>query len=181
MTTKNISAGRAAGGKSTAAPATKSSKAAARGKAASPVAASAPAAPKPKSKPAIKPSIVKPGIKPKVAKPSAPEPMPNPFRTGMRRSRAPEPATLVIFGVTGDLSRRKLLSAVFGLWQDGLLGSAFNIVGVGRQAMTDEQFRDYALEALRTSKETDAVQPGSLEKFRELLYYEHGDFAGDEV
>lgn len=107
--------------------------------------------------------------------------MPNPFRTGMRRSRAPEPATLVIFGVTGDLSRRKLLSAVFGLWQDGLLGSAFNIVGVGRQAMTDEQFRDYALEALRTSKETDAVQPGSLEKFRELLYYEHGDFAGDEV
>ena len=184
MTTKNTPAGRGAGGKSTAAPVTKSSKAAARGKAASPVAASAPAAPKPKpadNPGTVKASTVKPGIKPKVAKPSAPEPMPNPFRTGMRRSRAPEPATLVIFGVTGDLSRRKLLSAVFGLWQDGLLGSAFNIVGVGRQEMTDEQFRDYALEALRTSKETDAVQPGSLEKFRELLYYEHGDFATDEV
>ncbi len=105
----------------------------------------------------------------------------NPFRTGMRRSRAPEPATLVIFGATGDLARRKLLPAVFGLWQDGLLGSAFNIVGVGRQEMTDEQFKDYAIEALRTSKETDAPQPGSLEKFRELLYYEFGDFGGDEV
>ncbi len=105
----------------------------------------------------------------------------NPFRTGMRRSRAPEPATLVIFGATGDLSRRKLLPAVFGLWQDGLLGSAFNIVGVGRQEMTDEQFKDYAIEALRTSKETDEPQPGSLEKFRELLYYEYGDFGGDEV
>ena len=105
----------------------------------------------------------------------------NPFRSGMRRSRAPEPATLVIFGATGDLSRRKLLPAVFGLWQDGLLGSAFNIVGVGRQEMTDEQFKDYAIEALNTSKETDTPQPGSLEKFRELLYYEFGDFAADEV
>jgi glucose-6-phosphate 1-dehydrogenase len=106
---------------------------------------------------------------------------PNPFRTGMRRSRAPEPATLVIFGATGDLSRRKLLPAVFGLWQDGLLGSAFNIIGVGRQEMSDEQFKDYAIEALKTSKETDAPQPGSLEKFRELLYYEFGDFAADDV
>ncbi|WP_309572051.1 glucose-6-phosphate dehydrogenase [Deinococcus sp.] len=105
----------------------------------------------------------------------------NPFRTHMRRNRAPEPATLVIFGATGDLARRKLLPAVFGLWQDGLLGSAFNIVGVGRQEMTDEQFKDYALAALKESKETDAIQPGSLEKFRELLYYEFGDFAGDEV
>ncbi|WP_104989894.1 glucose-6-phosphate dehydrogenase [Deinococcus sp. NW-56] len=105
----------------------------------------------------------------------------NPFRAAMRRSRAPEPATLVIFGATGDLARRKLLPAVFGLWQDGLLGSAFNIVGVGRQEMTDEEFKDYALEALQSSKETDAPQPGSLEKFRELLYYEYGDFGADEV
>ncbi|MBB5233647.1 glucose-6-phosphate dehydrogenase [Deinococcus budaensis] len=105
----------------------------------------------------------------------------NPFRTLMRRSRAPEPATLVIFGVTGDLAKRKLLPAVFGLWQDGLLGSAFNIVGVGRQEMTDEAFKDFAIEALRSSKETDTPQPGALEKFRELLYYEFGDFAGDEV
>ncbi|WP_291428022.1 glucose-6-phosphate dehydrogenase [Deinococcus sp.] len=105
----------------------------------------------------------------------------NPFRALMRRNRAPEPATLVIFGATGDLSRRKLLPAVFGLWQDGLLGSAFNIVGVGRQEMTDEAFKDYAVAALRESKETDTIQPGSLEKFRDLLYYEYGDFGGDEV
>ncbi|WP_188969514.1 glucose-6-phosphate dehydrogenase [Deinococcus aerolatus] len=105
----------------------------------------------------------------------------NPFRATMRRSRAPEPATMVIFGVTGDLSRRKLLPAIFGLWQDGLLGSAFNIVGVGRQDMTDEQFKDYALKALQESKETDAIQPGSLEKFRELLYYEFGEFGEDDV
>ncbi|WP_235183225.1 glucose-6-phosphate dehydrogenase [Deinococcus phoenicis] len=105
----------------------------------------------------------------------------NPFRALMRRSRAPEPATLVIFGATGDLAKRKLLPAVFGLWQDGLLGSAFNIVGVGRQEMTDEQFKDFVIEALQTSKETDTPQPGALEKFRDLLYYEFGDFGADEV
>ena len=105
----------------------------------------------------------------------------NPFRAMMRRSRAPEPATLVIFGATGDLAKRKLLPAVFGLWQDGLLGSAFNIIGVGRQEMTDEQFKDFVLSALKESKETDAIKDGSLEKFRELLYYEYGDFGSDEV
>jgi glucose-6-phosphate 1-dehydrogenase len=105
----------------------------------------------------------------------------NPFRALMRRNRAPEPATLVIFGVTGDLAKRKLLPAVFGLWQDGLLGSAFNIVGVGRQDMTDEAFKDFAIEALKNSKETDAIQPGNLEKFRDLLYYEFGDFSADDV
>ncbi|WP_345464775.1 glucose-6-phosphate dehydrogenase [Deinococcus carri] len=105
----------------------------------------------------------------------------NPFRALMRRSRAPEPATLVIFGATGDLAKRKLLPAVFGLWQDGLLGSAFNIVGVGRQEMTDEQFGDFVIEALKSSKETDEPHPGALEKFRDLLYYEFGDFGGDEV
>lgn len=105
----------------------------------------------------------------------------NPFRAFMRRSRAPEPATLVIFGVTGDLARRKLLPAVFGLWQDGLLGSAFNVVGVGRQEMSAEQFRAYALEALKTSQETDAPQDGALERFCELLYYSYGDFASDNV
>ncbi len=154
------------------APATRAKAAAKPEPAATELAATQPAA---KTKPAT------PRTVPKVARTTAPEATPNPFRTGMRRSRAPEPATLVIFGVTGDLSRRKLLSAVFGLWQDGLLGSAFNIVGVGRQEMTDEQFRDYALDALRTSKETDAIQPGSLEKFRDLLYYEYGEFGTDEV
>nr|WP_051935601.1 glucose-6-phosphate dehydrogenase [Deinococcus sp. YIM 77859] len=105
----------------------------------------------------------------------------NPFRALMRRNRAPEPATLVIFGATGDLAKRKLLPAVFGLWQDGLLGSAFHIVGVGRQEMTDEQFGEFVLEALQHSKETDEIQPGSLQKFRDLLYYEFGDFSEDEV
>ena len=105
----------------------------------------------------------------------------NPFRASMRRSRAPEPTTLVIFGATGDLATRKLLPAVFGLWQDGLLGSAFNIVGVGRQDMTDEQFQEFALSALKTSKETDEIREGSLEKFRELLYYEGGDFGADDI
>ena len=105
----------------------------------------------------------------------------NPFRAGMRRTRAPEPATLVIFGVTGDLAKRKLLPAVFGLWQDGLVGQAFNIVGVGRQPMSDADFKQFVADALTSSKETDEIREGNLEKFTALLYYSYGDFAADEV
>ncbi|GAA5534575.1 glucose-6-phosphate dehydrogenase [Deinococcus aluminii] len=128
------------------------------------------------------PPARKPGkTRARTPQPGAEDTSENPFRTLMRRSRAPEPATLVIFGATGDLAKRKLLPAVFGLWQDGLLGSAFNIVGVGRQEMTDDQFKDFVIEALKTSKETDQPHPGALEKFRDLLYYEFGDFGTDEV
>ncbi|WP_045234261.1 glucose-6-phosphate dehydrogenase [Deinococcus pimensis] len=103
-------------------------------------------------------------------------PVTNPLREGMKRKRAPEPCTLVIFGVTGDLAKRKLLPAVFGLWQDGQLGAGFSIVGVGRASMTDDEFRALVLEALRTSKETDEIQEGSLELFAAALAYVGGDF-----
>lgn len=100
----------------------------------------------------------------------------NPLRVGMRRKRAPEPCTLVIFGVTGDLAKRKLLPAVFGLWQDGQLGPGFSIVGVGRSPMTPEEFQAFAREALTTSKETDAIRDGNLERFVELVSYVSGEF-----
>ena len=101
----------------------------------------------------------------------------NPFREGMRRKRAPEPCTLVIFGVTGDLAKRKLLPAVFGLWQDGQLGAGFSIVGVGRTPMSEEDFRKFVQDALTSSKETDAIRSGSLELFTSLVTYVGGEFA----
>ena len=108
--------------------------------------------------------------------PAEAPPVTNPFREGMRRKRAPEPCSLVIFGVTGDLAKRKLLPAVFGLWQDGQLGPGFSIVGVGRAPMDDAAFKQFVLDALTSSKETDAILEGSLERFAELLSYVGGEF-----
>jgi glucose-6-phosphate 1-dehydrogenase len=59
-----------------------------------------------------------------------------------------EPSTLVIFGSAGDLARRKLLPAVFGLARAGLLPEQFRVVGVSRHEQSDEAFRAYARDAI---------------------------------
>ncbi len=52
--------------------------------------------------------------------------------------RIPEAAILVIFGASGDLTKRKLLPALFHLEQVGLLPERFSIVGVARRKLGDE-------------------------------------------
>ncbi|HZN55785.1 MAG TPA: glucose-6-phosphate dehydrogenase [Candidatus Polarisedimenticolaceae bacterium] len=54
--------------------------------------------------------------------------------------RPGDPCTIVIFGATGDLTRRKLLPALYNLRRYGLLPKDFAIVGVGRKDMTREAF-----------------------------------------
>lgn len=51
------------------------------------------------------------------------------------------PCVLVIFGASGDLTRRKLLPALLGLEREGLLHCDFAVVGFGRSEMTDAAFR----------------------------------------
>ncbi|MGB6687780.1 MAG: glucose-6-phosphate dehydrogenase [Terracidiphilus sp.] len=52
--------------------------------------------------------------------------------------RIPEPLIMTIFGASGDLTKRKLLPALFHLEQNGLLPDKFHIVGVARRALGDE-------------------------------------------
>ena len=68
-----------------------------------------------------------------------------PMRSGLR---TPQPLALVIFGATGDLTRRKLLPAVYRLFQEGLLPDGFAVVGVSRQEMTADEFREQMRAAL---------------------------------
>ncbi len=51
--------------------------------------------------------------------------------------RKPDPIVVVIFGASGDLTKRKLLPALFHLEQAGLLPEQFSIVGVARRALED--------------------------------------------
>lgn len=61
---------------------------------------------------------------------------------------AAEPATIVIFGGGGDLAHRKLLPALYNLHLDGLLPPRVAIVGVGRTAMSDEAYREFAKDGI---------------------------------
>src|ERR1700752_1498183 len=57
--------------------------------------------------------------------------------------RLPVPATtLTIFGATGDLAHRKLLPALYNLAHEGALPERFNLIGVSRREMPDEDFRE---------------------------------------
>jgi glucose-6-phosphate 1-dehydrogenase len=71
----------------------------------------------------------------------------NPLVEGLERLPVP-PTTLVIFGATGDLARRKLLPALYNLAHEGALPERFNMIGVSRREQSDDDFRDQARESI---------------------------------
>ena len=75
-----------------------------------------------------------------------------------------EPHIVVIFGASGDLTKRKLIPALFNLHQQDMLGHPFAILGVSRTPMKDEEFRDRMKEFL-PDNETSA-------DFISHLYYQ---------
>jgi glucose-6-phosphate 1-dehydrogenase len=72
----------------------------------------------------------------------------NPLVAGLERLPV-HPTTLVIFGATGDLARRKLLPAIYNLAHEGALPERFFLVGVSRSEKGHDDFRAEAEEAIR--------------------------------
>ena len=91
-----------------------------------------------------------------------------------------DPHAIVIFGASGDLTKRKLLPAFFHLYSEGLLPHGFAIVGYARTEMTDEQFHDYARQAVATHAK---VEPrGEVwEDFTDHLSYVTGEFESERA
>jgi glucose-6-phosphate 1-dehydrogenase len=81
----------------------------------------------------------------------------NPMRAGMRLERAAEPCAVVIFGASGDLAKRKLIPALYRLVQERLLPAEFAIIGLGRTAMTDDEFREKMKQAVVEFSESKSV------------------------
>ncbi len=65
-----------------------------------------------------------------------------PAHAPARPQRPGDPCVMVIFGAAGDLTRRKLIPALYNLRLHGLLPRSFAVIGVARTHWTDEQFRD---------------------------------------
>jgi glucose-6-phosphate 1-dehydrogenase len=85
------------------------------------------------------------------------------------------PCAMVIFGAAGDLTKRKLIPALYNLAKGGLLPQEFAIVGVARAPMTTEDFRQRMSRDIREHA-TEKVEPGLWEWFAERLHYLHGNF-----
>jgi len=92
----------------------------------------------------------------------------------MRSAKVPGPLAMVIFGATGDLTRRKLFPALFRLFSQGLLPRGFGLVGFARHALTDEAFRESMRAALEEFSE--APDPEEWERFAEAVSYVQGSF-----
>jgi glucose-6-phosphate 1-dehydrogenase len=80
-------------------------------------------------------------------------------------------STLLMFGATGDLARRMLLPALYGLDSDSLLPEDLRIVGTARSALDDAGFRDKALEALHEHLPAGFFQDGLARRFVARLHY----------
>lgn len=82
-----------------------------------------------------------------------------------------KPLTIVIFGASGDLTKRKLMPALFSLYKEKRLPLSWRIVGVGRTPYSDEEYRQYILTELnRFLKEEDRNKAG-IQDFVSRLYY----------
>jgi len=86
---------------------------------------------------------------------------------------------MIIFGATGDLTKRKLFPALYNLAKDDFLPHTFAIIGVGRQELTTEEFRK---EKVADLKEFVPNGPDAklLKWFEERIYYTGGDFDDDK-
>jgi glucose-6-phosphate 1-dehydrogenase len=81
----------------------------------------------------------------------------------------------VIFGATGDLSRRKLIPALFRLACLGCTSNKFIVLGVGRDELTDDEFRALIRTALSVSQETAELSDDDWRKFAPRLHYLTGN------
>jgi len=73
----------------------------------------------------------------------------HPFLHGLSKHRGAPPTVVVIFGASGDLTARKLIPAIYNLAHDGLLPADFHLIGFGRKAIPDAEFRQVAAGAIK--------------------------------
>jgi glucose-6-phosphate 1-dehydrogenase len=103
----------------------------------------------------------------------------NPLTAGLERLPI-HPTALVIFGATGDLSKRKLLPAIYNLAHEGALPERFHLIGVSRSDMAHGDFRELAEQAIN---DFSRRQPDRdvLEHLLAEVRYVPGSFDEDSV
>ena len=84
--------------------------------------------------------------------------------------KKPDHQILVIFGASGDLTRRKLIPALYELYRQNLLPGNFAVLGASRTEMSDDEFRKKMYEFLPEGE--------ARKEFGKFLYYQTMDTEG---
>ena len=97
---------------------------------------------------------------------------------GLTPARLPQgdSCLLIIFGASGDLAKRKLIPSLYNLACVGCMNPTFEVLGTGRTAMTDEEFRAKMREAASKASDTREFSDEAWQEFAKRLHYFTGDF-----
>ncbi len=98
-------------------------------------------------------------------------------RNGFPKTNASNPTIIVIFGATGDLTRRKLMPALFDAFRKGRLPQNLHIMGFARTTWDDDAFRAAMRQGLEEFN--GAVDPQAWENFAPCLHFQAGDLTTD--
>ena len=108
-----------------------------------------------------------------------PQQQENPLLAGLQLRRTPDPCVLVIFGASGDLTRRKLFPALYSLALRGLLPERFAVVGVARSEESDDEFRERMKESVQKFGR-DEFKQDVWDWLAEGMRYVATDFADED-
>jgi glucose-6-phosphate 1-dehydrogenase len=100
----------------------------------------------------------------------------NPLLMGLPKDRAVDPFAMVILGAHGDLTKRKLLPALYALYIDGLLPRTFAVVGMSRTVIQDDAFRASMKEAIQKYSPDLKFEEETWNRFASCLYYRPSNF-----
>src|SRR6267154_3840055 len=94
---------------------------------------------------------------------------------------AADPCTIVIFCASGDLSRRKLIPALYGLAAQNCLARRFAIIGFARTPMTDEAFQQSAVDSVKKFADANTLREDECKEFANALAYVAGEYHHPEA
>ena len=104
----------------------------------------------------------------------------NPLRQGIRLEHTADPCSVIIFGASGDLTKRKLVPALYRLVQQRLLPAEFAIVGQARTPLSDDQFRDKMKTSVGQFSEARQVDDEVWNSFAQGLFYLPADIGSPD-
>lgn len=78
---------------------------------------------------------------------------------------------MIIFGASGDLTKRKLMPALYSLYRDKRLTGSFTVLGIGRTVYSDEDYRSYILGELQQFVKAEEQNLELMSSFVSHLYY----------
>jgi glucose-6-phosphate 1-dehydrogenase len=105
----------------------------------------------------------------------------NPFQDPLRFEQQVPECVIVIFGANGDLTRRKLLPALYRLAFDRRLPAGFAIAGISRTPLSDDDFREKMRESVERFSEDTKLDPEVWAAFARGLFYVSGDIGDPDL